>query len=417
MIQINRTTLDNGLRVVHNYDSATTMVALHVSVDAGASDESPARTGLAHLMEHLMFGGSANIPDFDSAIEKAGGFNNAYTSNDRTVFYSAAPAQNAETLFWAESDRLMAPLLSEKSLEVQRSVVIEEFKQTCLNRPYGDMSHLLRSMIYTSHPYRWPVIGLEPNHITEVSLPEVKEFFDKHYTPANTTIVITGHIEWDTAAHLAQKWFGTIPARAPYRRELIPEPEQTEARSLTVHRNVPQAAITIAYPMPGFGHHDYRTCDVLTDLLAAGRASRFRRDLLMATDLFTDVDACILGSRDPGYITLSCRLRHDNDTDIAEACELLASEAHRPATNGDISHHELQRIRNRHESDYRFGLTDYLSVGQALVQADMQSDDINTDIDQYNAITADRIAKAARDYIRPERSNTLIYRTEGTSVD
>ena len=417
MIQVNRTTLPNGLRIVHNYDSATAMVALHVSVDVGAADEHPGRTGLAHLMEHLMFGGSANIPDFDGAIEAAGGFNNAYTSNDRTVFYSVAPAQNAETLFWAESDRLMAPLLSEKSLEVQRSVVIEEFKQTCLNRPYGDMTHLLRSMVYSRHPYRWPVIGLEISHIEEVSLSEVHEFFERHYTPANTTLVVTGHITWEETLRLSEKWFGTIPARTTYHRDLPSEPEQTEAHEMTVRRNVPQTAITIAYPMPGFEHSDYRTCDVLTDLLAAGRASRMRRNLLMATDLFTDVDACILGSRDPGYITLSCRLRRDDDADIARARERLVAEATRPGSADDISMRELQRIRNRHASDYTFGLIDYMSVGQTLVQADMQGEDINTDIARYDSVTAHEIAHAVRTYIRPERSNTLIYRPENRSVD
>jgi len=415
MIQVNSTTLQNGLRIIHNYDSATAMVALHVSVDVGAADEHPGHTGLAHLMEHLMFGGSANIPDFDGAIEAAGGFNNAYTSNDRTVFYSVAPAQNAETLFWAESDRLMAPLLSEKSLEVQRSVVMEEFKQTCLNRPYGDMAHLLRSMVYSQHPYRWPVIGLDIHHIEDISLSEVREFFDRHYTPANTTLVITGCITWEKAQRLSEKWFGTIPARTPYRRHLPSEPEQTEAHEMTVRRNVPQTVITIAYPMPGFDHRDYRACDVLTDLLAAGRASRMRRNLLMTTDLFTDVDACILGSRDPGYITLSCRLRRDDDADIARARELLVTEATSPGTEDDITLHELQRIRNLHASDHTFGLIDYMSVGQALVQADMQSADINTDITRYDSVTAYDIAHAVNMYICPTRSNILIYRPEGGS--
>ncbi len=410
MIQVNRSTLPNGIRLIHNYDSATAMVALHVSVDAGSADESPERTGLAHLLEHLMFGGSANIPDFDGAIEAAGGFNNAYTSTDRTVFYSVAPAQNAETLFWAESDRILAPSFSEKTLEVQRSVVIEEFKQTCLNRPYGDTTHLLRSMIYKQHPYRWPVIGLDPQHIADTTRDDVLQFFDRHYTPANITLVVTGHITWDATVRLSEKWFGTIPARTPALRNLPVEPEPESATEMTVYRNVPSTAITIAYPMPGYDSPDYRTCDIVTDLLAAGRASRMRRNLLMGTDLFTDVDACILGSRDPGYITLSCRLRRDNDSDIARARELLEAEASRPALDGDISEHELQRIRNRFASDYTFGIMDYLSVAQALIQADAQNEDINTATERYNAVTAEEISEAVRRYIRPERSRTLIYR-------
>lgn len=410
MIQVNRTTLSNGIRLIHNYDSATAMVALHVSVDAGSADEDPARTGLAHLMEHLMFGGSAHIPDFDGAIEAAGGFNNAYTSTDRTVFYSVVPAQNAETLFWAESDRILAPLFSDKTIETQKSVVIEEFKQTCLNRPYGDTTHLLRSMVYSKHPYRWPVIGLETEHIAAVTRDDILQFFDSHYAPANITLVVTGHITWDDTMRLAEKWFGTIPPRTPYCRQLQKEPPQESANEMTVYRDVPATAITIAYPMPGYDSPDYRTCDVITDLLAAGRASRMRRHLLMGSDLFTDVDACILGSRDPGYITLTCRLRRDTGTDIARAREMLVNEASKPGEPNDISEHELQRIRNRFASDYTFGIIDYLSVAQALVQCDMQNEDINSVTDRYNAVTAADIAEAVHKYIVPEHSNTLIYR-------
>jgi predicted Zn-dependent peptidase len=415
MITVNSITLPNGLRLIHNYDSATAMVALHVSVDVGSADEDPKHTGLAHLMEHLMFGGSANVPDFDRAIESVGGVNNAYTSTDRTIFYSMAPAQNAETLFWAESDRLLSPLFSDKSIEVQRSVVIEEFKQTCLNQPYGDTTHLLRQMVYTRHPYRWPVIGLCQEHIAQVERQDICNFFDLHYTPANITIVVTGHITWDDTRRLTEKWFGTIPARTPYKRQLPTEPQQTQPREIEVVRSVPNTTITIAYPMPGFDCIDYRTCDILTDLLAAGRAGRLRQHLLLNTDLFAGVDACILGSRDPGYITLTGRLRRNTDNDIATARHLLIEEATKLSSAENIDEHELQRVRNRFASEFTFGLIDYLSMAQGLIQADMQGYDINDCINSYNAVSATDIAHATTGYIRPDHANTLIYRTDSPS--
>lgn len=412
MTEVNRLTLDNGIRVVHTCDSATAMVALNVLVDAGARDERHDRTGLAHLMEHLMFGGSANVPDFDKAIEHAGGFNNAFTSSDFTNYYSVAPAQNAETLFWAESDRFMAPAFSPSTIEVQRSVVIEEFKQTSLNRPYGDMSHLLRSLIYTTHPYRWPVIGLEPEHIAATTRADIIEFFEANYAPQRLILAVTGRISWDECRRLATKWFGSIPSRQSSPRRLPAEPEQTSPRQLTVSRPVPQTAITVAYPMAAYGNDGYREADIITDLLAAGRSSRFYRRLMLGTDLFTEVDASIIGSEDPGYIMLNAKLRRDDDNDIAAALQMLNAEACQLATPGNITDEEIQRCRNRYESSYRFGLIDYLSLAQNIAMAEHHGLDINLTVERYRSVSADAVAATAASLFRPEKSNTLIYRPQ-----
>lgn len=412
MTEVNRLTLDNGIRVVHTCDSATAMVALNVLVDAGARDERPGRTGLAHLMEHLMFGGSANVPDFDKAIEDAGGFNNAFTSSDFTNYYSVAPAQNAETLFWAESDRFMAPAFTTATIDVQRSVVIEEFKQTSLNRPYGDMSHLIRSLVYTVHPYRWPVIGLKPEHIAATGRDDILEFFEANYAPSRLIVAVTGRITWDECRRLATKWFGSIPARKSAPRQLPAEPVQTAPRQLTVHRPVPQTALTIAYPMAAYGHDGYREADIITDLLSAGRSSRFYRRLMLGTELFTEVDASIIGSEDPGYLMLNAKLRRDDDNDIAEALQLLESEAAQIAIPGNITDEELQRCRNRYESGFRFGLIDYLSLAQSIAMAEYHDLDINLTVDRYRAVSAEAIASTAASLFDPDKSNTLIYRPQ-----
>lgn len=251
-----RFTLPNGLRVVHEQDSATAMVALDVLYNVGARDEHPDHTGMAHLFEHLMFGGSVNIADFDGAIEQAGGRNNAWTNQDYTNFYDIVPAQNAETAFWLESDRMLSLAFSDKALEVQRNVVMEEFKQVCLNQPYGDLGHHMSALAYKVHPYRTPVIGKELGHIESVTQEQVREFFRTHYAPNNAVLAVTGNITLDETRRLAEKWFGPIPRRMVAPRRYAPEPEQTEARRMVVTGNVPQTLVVISYPMPSCANPD-----------------------------------------------------------------------------------------------------------------------------------------------------------------
>lgn len=257
MIQVNRYTLANGLRIVHNEDDSTQMVALNLLYDVGARDEDPSHTGFAHLFEHLMFGGSLHIPDYDTPVQNAGGENNAWTNNDITNYYITLPHQNVETGFWLESDRMLSLDFSPKSLEVQRQVVIEEFKQRNLNQPYGDASHLLRELAYESHPYRWPTIGKEIAHIAQATLEEVKDFFFRFYAPNNAILAVTGHISFEETIRLAEKWFGPIPARNISPRQLPAEKPQTAVRRKTVERKVPVDAIYMAFHMSNRMHPDY----------------------------------------------------------------------------------------------------------------------------------------------------------------
>ncbi|MBR3830658.1 MAG: insulinase family protein [Muribaculaceae bacterium] len=408
MIEYNTFTLSNGLRVVHNYDGATAMVALNVLYNVGARDESPELTGMAHLFEHLMFGGSVNVPEFDSAIENAGGMNNAWTSNDYTNFYDIVPAQNVETAFWVESDRMLSLAFSDKALEVQRHVVIEEFKQTCLNRPYGDMSHYLRAMIYKQHPYRYPVIGKEISHIEKVTQDDVREFFYSHYAPNNAVLAISGRISLDETKRLAQKWFEPIPQREIAPRKYPQEPRQTEARIQEAKGNVPQLAMVKAYRMPGYGMPDYVECDVITDLLASGRSSRFYRNLLMKTGVFTEIDASIIGSDEPGFLMLNSKLTNNDATAIAQADKLMKEEVQR-IIDGDVSEYELTRTINRFESNFMFSSMGFMAKAQSLANYVMHNEDINGVVARYRSITTDDISRVAKNIFDENNCSTLIY--------
>ena len=411
MIEINRFTLPNGLRVIHNYDSATAMVALNVLYNVGAKDEDPQMTGLAHLFEHLMFGGSTNIPEFDAAIERAGGWNNAWTNNDFTNFYDVVPAHNAETAFWLESDRMLSLAFNEKPLEVQRHVVIEEFKEVCLNKPYGDMGHQLRSLIYTQHPYRFPTIGKEISHIEKVTLQDVKDFFYSHYAPNNAVLAVSGHISIEETKHLAEKWFSDIPSRSISTRNYPTEPKQTEERRKTISGRVPQTAIVKAFRMPDYYSPDYIPCDIITDLLASGRSSRFYRNLLMGTDLFTEIDASICGSDDPGHLILNAKLTKNDPDSIKRAEELMLSEA-LSITNGSLTEYELTRTINRYESNFTFGSINFLAKAQALAMGEMHNEDINSVVPRYREITTEKIISVAQEIFNPQNCSTLIYNPE-----
>lgn len=408
MIEYSTFTLSNGLRVVHNYDGATAMVALNVMYDVGARDESPELTGMAHLFEHLMFGGSINIPDFDGAIERAGGMNNAWTSNDYTNFYDIVPAQNVETAFWVESDRMLALAFNDKALEVQRNVVIEEFKQTCLNKPYGDMSHYLRAMVYKVHPYRYPVIGKEISHIEKVTQDDVREFFYNHYAPNNAVLSVSGRITLEETHRLAEKWFGPIARREVAPRNYSPEPKQLEERFQEVVGQVPQIAIVKAFKMPAYGAPDYIECDIITDLLASGRSSRFYRNLLMTTGAFTEIDASIIGSDEPGFLMLNSKLANNDAKAVDYAIELMMGEVQK-LIDGDVNEHELTRTINRFESNFMFSSMGFIAKAQALANYVMHNEDANSVVERYRSVTTDDIARAARKIFVPQSSSTLVY--------
>ena len=421
MISYSTFTLPNGLRAVHNYDPSTAMVAVNILYNVGSRDETPELTGLAHLFEHLMFGGSVNIPDFDAEIERAGGTNNAWTSNDFTNFYDVAPAANFETLLWLESDRMLGLSFSPRSLEVQRSVVIEEFKQTHLNRPYGDVAHRLRSLLYTEHPYRYPTIGKEISHIERVTLDDIKHFFYAHYAPNNAVIAFSGNVTLERAREGLERWFGPIPSRDIAPRLYQPEPAVESPRTLTVTGHVPQPLVVVAYPMAGYGGSGYVEADLLTDILASGRSSRFYRHLLMADPLFTEADASIAGSEEPGFLMLKGRLTDASPEAVSHAIDALNGHARALASaagdgntdfGGPVTGRELERALNRFDSNHRFSMLSYLSRAQELAMAEMHGEDINTRTDTYRAVTQERIIAAADTILNPSRACTLVYLPE-----
>jgi zinc protease len=409
MIQVNRYTLANGLRIVHNEDDSTQMVALNLLYDVGARDEDPSHTGFAHLFEHLMFGGSLHIPDYDTPVQNAGGENNAWTNNDITNYYITLPHQNVETGFWLESDRMLSLDFSPKSLEVQRQVVIEEFKQRNLNQPYGDASHLLRELAYESHPYRWPTIGKEIAHIAQATLEEVKDFFFRFYAPNNAILAVTGHISFEETIRLAEKWFGPIPARNIPPRQLPAEKPQTAVRRKTVERKVPVDAIYMAFHMSNRMHPDYYVYDMITDILSNGRSSRFIQSLVQEQKLFTSIDAYISGSLDEGLLHVTGKPVEGVSLEQAE--EAIWKELEKMKTV-PVSEQELEKVKNRYESEQIFNNINYLNVATNLAFFELtgKAEDINEEVGKYRAVTAEQIqATSARCFV-PENCSILYYK-------
>ena len=409
MIQVNRYTLANGLRIVHNEDDSTQMVALNLLYDVGARDEDPSHTGFAHLFEHLMFGGSLHIPDYDTPVQNAGGENNAWTNNDITNYYITLPYQNVETGFWLESDRMLSLDFSPKSLEIQRQVVIEELKQRNLNQPYGDASHLLRELAYESHPYRWPTIGKEIAHIAQATLEEVKDFFYRFYAPNNAILAVTGHISFEETIRLAEKWFGPIPARNISPRQLPAEKPQTAVRRKTVERKVPVDAIYMAFHMSNRMHPDYYVYDMITDILSNGRSSRFIQSLVQEQKLFTSIDAYISGSLDEGLLHVTGKPVEGVSLEQAE--KAIWKELEKMKTV-PVSEQELEKVKNRYESEQIFNNINYLNVATNLAFFELtgKAEDINEEVGKYRAVTAEQIqATSARCFV-PENCSILYYK-------
>ena len=411
MITINRKILDNGLRIVHSEDKSTRMVAINVLYDVGARDEHPEHTGFAHLFEHLMFGGSIHIPDYDTHVQNAGGENNAWTNNDITNYYITLPKQNVETGFWLESDRMLSLDFSEKSLEVQRHVVIEEFKQRNLNQPYGDVGHLVRGLAYQNHPYQWPTIGKEPAHIENATLDEVKDFFFRFYAPNNAILSVTGNITFEETVALAEKWFGPIPRRNVQPRNLPKEPLQTEERRLVVERNVPVDALYMAFHKCDRKHPDYHTFDLMSDILCNGRSSRLIQHLVQQKQVFSSIDAYISGSIDDGLIQIGGKPAPGVSLEEAEAAvwqELEAMKTER------IDETELEKVKNRYESEQIFSNINYLNVATNLAFFELigQAEDINHEVEKYRAVTAEHIMEVSKQTFVKENCSVLYYKAK-----
>lgn len=412
MIRINKYCLPNGLRLIHHQDKETQMVALNLLYDVGSKDENPNRTGFAHLFEHLMFGGSVNIPDFDTPLQKAGGENNAWTSNDITNYYSVVPRQNVETAFWLESDRMLGLDFSEKSLSVQKQVVIEEFKQRNLNQPYGDIPLLIRPLAYKVHPYRWPTIGKRVEHIEQVKLEDVKSFFYKHYAPNNAILAVTGNISFEKTVDLTEKWFGPIERRDIELRNLPIEPVQESARFQEVSRPVPLDSITKVYHMCRRMDKEYHCFDLLSDILSNGRSSRLFQRLVMDRKLFADIDASITGDIDAGLFMIKGKV--NKGVSLEDADRAIVEELRRLGEN-EVSSYELQKVVNKFESNDLFSNINYLNKATNLAYYELldKAENIDSEIEKYKGVTSRMLKELAERAFVEENSSTLYYRADG----
>ena len=414
MVDFNRFTLANGLRVLVHEDDTTPMAVLNIVYDVGARDEEEDKTGFAHLFEHLMFGGSVNIPSYDEPLQRVGGENNAFTSNDITNYYITLPATNIETAFWLESDRMLSLAFSEKSLETQRNVVCEEFKQRYLNQPYGDVWLKLRPLAYQKHPYRWATIGQDLAQIENASMEDVKAFFKKHYNPQNAILVVGGNVKTEDVKVLAEKWFAPIPSGDKYLRNLPKEPVQTAERKETVIANVPLNAFYMAFKMPARRDVTYQAYDLMADILSQGQSSRLYNSLLKDQQLFSDIHAYITSSMDEGLFVIEGKLSEGVTMENAEAA--VWAELNK-ISGDDVTETELTKVKNKSESIMVFAEMSLLDKAMNLAYYELLGDaaDLNTEIDKYLAVDAVNIRNAAKKTFVREQCSTLYYLTSNNA--
>ncbi len=408
MINFERFVLSNGLKVLIHKDAATPMAVVNVLYDVGARDEEENRTGFAHLFEHLMFGGSINIPDYDEPLQLAGGENNAYTTNDLTNYYCQLPVENLETAFWLESDRMLSLAFSNKSLDVQRKVVSEEFKEHYLNKPYGDVWHKMREMAYKNHPYKWMTIGKELKHIEEAQLQDVKNFFVKHYTPSNAILVVAGNVETDKVLQLTEKWFGPIPPGEKYVRQLPQEPKQTEARRMEVTADVPLDAFIKTWHMASRLERGYYVTDLITDILGGGASSRLYQSLVKEKKLFSSLDCYHFGSIDNGLLTIEGKLVKGVQIENAE--KAVNEEVEKMKTQL-VEEKELQKVINKTESTILFEDMGLSSRANSLAFYELLGDAqlMNDELQKYESITAQELMEESKRIFDESNSNTLYY--------
>ena len=408
MIQFEKFKLKNDLTVIFHQDKSSPMACVNILYDVGARDEDENKTGFAHLFEHLMFGGSVNIPNYDEPLQLVGGENNAFTTNDITNYYCTVPAENLETAFWLESDRMLSLAFTEKSLEVQRSVVIEEFKQRYLNQPYGDVWLLLRPLCYNVHPYKWNTIGKEISHIEDATMEDVKSFFKNNYHPGNAIMVVAGNVELDNVKKLCTKWFEPIEAVTKVKRNLPVEPKQTAPRKLTVEREVPVSTIYKAYHMCARNDKDYHTCDLLSDILSRGNSSRLYNALVKDNPLFSEINAYVMGDFDKGLFIISGKLSDNVEIEVAENALLKEIEKIKADL---VSETELQKCKNKVESSITFSETDVLNKATNLAISELLGDAslINEEIGKYLVVTSSDIKNIANSMLDENNCSTLYY--------
>jgi len=413
MIQFNRFVLENGLRVLVHEDHSTPMAVVNVMYDVGSKDEQAEKTGFAHLFEHLMFGGSINISDYDEPLQRAGGENNAYTTNDLTNYYCQLPAENIETAFWLESDRMLSLAFSKKSLDVQRKVVCEEFKEHYINKPYGDIWHKMRELAYKVHPYRWMTIGKELSHVENAEIADVKAFFFKHYRPVNAILVVAGKVKTDEVKRLAEKWFGGIEMGEKYTRNLPSEPKQQEPRLLELKANVPLDAFIKTWHMGGRLDKTYYIADLISEILGGGASSRLYQALVKEKQLFSNIDCYHYGTVDAGLLAVEGKLV--KGVNMIEA-EKAVNETVEKMKMQLITEAELQKVKNKTESAVAFEDMSVMNRANSLAFYELLGDAwlMNSELDRYNVITAQDILEYSKELFDANNSNTIHYYSNNT---
>ena len=408
MIQFEKFQLDNGLKVLVHQDSSTPMAVVNVLYNVGAKDEDPAKTGFAHLFEHLMFGGSVNIPVYDEPLQRAGGENNAYTTNDLTNYYCQIPAENIETAFWLESDRMLSLAFSKKSLEVQRKVVCEEFKEHYINKPYGDAWHKMRSLAYTQHPYRWMTIGASLQHVEDATIENVKDFFFQFYRPNNAILVVTGNVQTEQVKQLAQKWFGPIEAGKPYVRNLPKEPVQEKSRSMDVRADVPLDMLMMTWHMGGRFDEGYHATDLITEVLGGGTSARLYEQLIKVKQIFSSIDCYHFGTVDPGLLVIEGKLVKGISMAVAEKAVLEEVEK---IKNEILDAKELQKVINKTESVICFEDMSIMNRAHSLAYYELlgDADLMNKELSLYQRVTPTMIQHTAQEIFQENNRNTLYY--------
>lgn len=408
MINYTKFSLDNGLTVIHHPDDSTQLCVLNLLYKVGSRDENPEKTGFAHLFEHLMFGGSGNIEEFDTELQTAGGESNAFTSNDITNYYITLPANNIETGFWLESDRMLGLNFSQKSLDVQKNVVIEEFKERYLNQPYGDVWLKVLPLAYKVHPYNWATIGKEIAHIENFDLQEVKDFFYHHYAPNNAILVVAGNISLDQCKSFCEKWFGPIERRETKKSNYLQEPKQMESRVENIYNDVPLDLLVKAYHMGGRMDADYYACDLLSDILGSGKSARFYNKLVKEKRLFSELDTYISGDADPGLFLIEGKLMKGITFEAAEAA---IHEELEYLKNNLIGETELTKVQNKTETNVRFGDVSVLNRAMKLAFAEFLGDIslVNTEIDQYLKVRPETLQNVAKNMFTDTNCSTLYY--------
>jgi zinc protease len=408
MIQFEKFTLENGLRVIVHKDNSTPMAVVNVLYDVGARDEDPNKTGFAHLFEHLMFGGSLHIENYDEPLQMAGGENNAYTTNDLTNYYIQLPAENIETAFWLESDRMLSLAFSEKSLDVQRKVVCEEFKEHYINKPYGDAWHKMRELAYSVHPYRWMTIGKELSHVENAKLEDVKKFFFKFYRPVNAILVVAGNVTTEQVKQLAEKWFADIPPGEKYNRNLPQEPLQTKAKKMEITADVPLDALYKSWHISSRLNNRYYIADLITDILSGGGSTRLYHALVKEKKLFSSIECYHFGSLDNGLLAVEGKLVkgikiEEGEKAVNEELEKLKNEM--------VNEAELQKVKNKTESTIAFEDMPVMNRANSLAFYELlgNAELMNQELEKYNSITTEDILQESGNIFKEENSNTIYY--------